>query len=114
MEEYISVYTWKNAVDDGIFINISGITKDLGFETPVAITSNLFYKYFDQDQDECNIIDFLVTIKTAISNNTPEGNIFKTEYSFDKKTSVKVWATIAATSPTDHSLVTTIMLPEDY
>ena len=42
MDNIISVYTRQDAIDDGIFVDVSEMAKEAGIKYPVAITTNLY------------------------------------------------------------------------
>ena len=38
-------YTRQQAIDDGVFIDVSDMAKEAGFSVPVAVTSNLWHRH---------------------------------------------------------------------
>ena len=128
MNDYISVYTRQNAIDDGIFTDVSEVAKFHGFTIPVALTSNLYNShiknYEDQEQTTRNLNAFLAElykkilnafvaeINNEISHLDTNDNMIICTFTFTEPT--KVWAIVEPQSPTDSSLAMNVMLPEDY
>jgi hypothetical protein len=111
-QDYVFVYTRQQAIDDGVFKDVTEVAKKYGFKIPVAITTNLFVTHIEQETDEqtnnvyheisCHKdrdTDSLLAIKI---NPFVNGKVFD------------VWAVVEAQSPTDPSPAINIMLPEDY
>ena len=116
----ISCYTWDNAVDDGLFINITEIAQKNGFNTPVAVTTNLYTQHLKvRDQvnpretneiaTHLNIVNLLRCLYRAIKKNPNTDRLMSFEFR-----SVTMWASIEARSPNNREPVMTILLPEDY
>lgn len=124
MDNLISVYTRQQAIEDGIFVDVSKVAKQNGFLIPVAITTNLFNSHIKQPDDkETSVIlsQFLSYISKVVSRNRGNSliNDFYNFHGPSGKRGVRaevteIWIATEAQSPTDDSLGLTIMLPEDY
>jgi len=122
-KDFISCYTWDDAVADGFFVEVTGLAKQWGFHIPVAITSTLFASYIrvgvegkGEDEQLTNnlIILLLVELRDAIKlSEDGNGSQLAFEVKFDKEP-VKLLATIEGRNPNNREPVMTIMLPEDY
>lgn len=52
--DVVSVYTRKNAIDDGVLIDVSEMAKEAGFKVPVAMTATLWSEcvaWSDEDSE---------------------------------------------------------------
>ena len=123
--EIISVYTRQDAINDGIFIDITETAKEAGIKYPTAVTSNLYHTYINPDpmpsgQDESGRLwDVLWMLVCAIKGmiGKTEGNMTIYPVSFydgQRQREVTIWAVCEPTSPTDPAPAINIMLPEDY
>jgi len=116
----ISVYTRQNAIDDGIFVDVSEVAKSCGFVIPVALTRNLFSTHIEKNityQTSIRLNVFLFIMYREIRKQVDAGhkdNMIEVMMPFDDKIPTKIWAVIEAQSPTDPSPAMNIMLPEDY
>lgn len=115
----ISVYTRQQAIEDGIFIDITEAAKMNGFRIPVAVTTTLFYEHIkknenqDDQETEKNLNDLLQSVYNNILT-APKGEtliMFKSKLNDEL---VDVWAALEAQSPYDHSPALNIMMPSDY
>ena len=125
MEEtnIISCYTRQNAIDDGIFVDVSEVAKEAGFKIPVAITTNLYHTYIKPSEEAKNygqdeqgrLWDVLWLLRVEARKTRDSFLKYKVRFqdSPSKKKDVTVWAVCEATSPTDPSPAINIMLPED-
>lgn len=121
--EIISVYTRQQAIDDGMFVDVSKMAKEAGIKYPVAITSNLFHTYIEPSEEaksygqsvDGRLWDVLFVFRMMAKR--ANGSFIKFTVSFNdgtKKEDVDIWAVCEAQSPTDPSPAINIMLPEDY
>lgn len=117
--EVISIYTRKQAIEDGVFVDVSGYAKKNGFLIPVALTTNLFNTHIRKDTDsETNrrLDIFLFIAHEGIVNHPNRDTESRLElfFKFDGVEMTKVWVTIEAQAPNDPTPAITFMLPEDY
>ena len=116
-DNIISCYTRQDAINDGMFVDVSEVAKEAGVKIPVAITSNLYHSYINPSKmptgqsKEGRLWD-LLNVFAFTARNT-QGSFMEFVVKFSNK-NVKVWAVIEAQSPTDPSPAINIMLPEDY
>lgn len=116
--DIISCYTWDNAIEDGIFIEISEVAKRIGFKFPTAITSNLFYSYIeDGENTNSNLERLLKSLKDYVTNNQVDSYAmfkFARHGNFDiDEDMISIFAVIEGRSPNNPEPIMTIMLPED-
>jgi uncharacterized protein YuzE len=123
--DYIFVYTRQNAIDDGVFIDVTEQAKVIGFKIPVAITTNLFSTYlksYNEDKQKAEqetkkaVNNFLLKVRNLISvhKERESSTLLEIVVPFHSGEQVEVWVAVEAQSPTDPSQAINIMLPEDY
>ena len=123
--DVIYSYSRADAVRDGVLIDITDIAKRFGFKYPVAITSNLYFTYINQNGglnsvnqiDNTRLIDLLTAMYYSIKNCKDSKTNFVTvkitiKPSPNETSEIEVWAHCGPAD--DYRLVITIMLPEDY
>jgi hypothetical protein len=114
--DVIYAYTRQDALNDGVFKDVSKMAKEASIVYPTAVTSNLFHKYISptpmpSGQDEKGRLwDVLWTFKNSVKKSKSNRLTFKVLFSGKL---VELNAVCEATSPTDPSPAITIMLPED-
>ena len=118
-KEYIYTYTRQDAINDGIFVDVSEVAKELGFNIPVAITSNLFNTYIKKETETETNRRLKIFLRITWENISlhPQRDtltLLTTKAYFDDKTPTDVWIALEAQSPTDPSPAINILLPEDY
>lgn len=116
-DQYISVYTRQDAIQDGIFKDISEVANQNGIYLPVAITTNLYNKHIKHGTQAIEYYR-LQDLLSILHDNLPK---FKNDslitFNFiygAKDISVEVLAALEAQSPTDPNLAINLLLPEDY
>jgi len=115
--DIISVYTRQQAIEDGSFIDVTGVAKKNGFTIPIALTTNLFHSHIKSDNDALTnrrLHLFLLILYKKIVESDKSDNMLCTSFDFGDGKQTKVWAVIEPQSPTDPSPAMNIMLPEDY
>ncbi len=119
MDNLIYAYTREDALNDGVFVDVTSTAKEVGFKIPVAITSNLFHTYIKPSnmpvgQDENGRLwDLLWMFYNACKTSSKDNNMVAFKVIFDRK-EVTVWGVIEAQSMTNHDPAINLMLPEDY
>ena len=48
--QIIHAYSRRQAIEDGVLVDVSNTAKEYGFKIPVAITRNLLYSYIDPSE----------------------------------------------------------------
>ena len=115
-DNIIFAYTRQQAIEDGIFVDVSEVARTIGFVIPVALTSSLYYAYIKKqdEQETARRLDaFLLTIYNQIQKRKDD-NFLKAKVRFDKDKETEVWTVVEGISPTDPNPAMNIMLPEDY
>jgi len=121
--EVIYSYTWKDAVRDGMFVDVSEMAKEAGIKYPVAVTRNLHDRHIVPDEEaeswgqsrDGRLWDVLWMFSLAARKG---GGSFMT-YSVvfadrpGMTQTVLLNAVCEAAGPDDPTPVITIMLPED-
>ena len=113
----IFTYTRQQAIEDGIFVDVTEVAEHLGFLIPIALTTNLYHTHIKKDDEaetQKRLTTFLMCLYSEIKHSKEKGNMLCTKIYFDDKTPTDVWAVIEAQSPEDHSPAMNVMLPEDY
>lgn len=115
--DIISCYTWDDAIQDGIFIDVTDSAKILGFKIPVAITLSV-YDLCNVDEDDENtnrsIRRLLMAAYKEIQAFSQDDSMLTFKHGFDVGLVETVWVKIEARSPKNPEPVITIMLPSDY
>ena len=52
MEDFVYTYSRKQAIEDGVLVDITPMAKEAGFKVPVAITSSFYNGYIVPTDDE--------------------------------------------------------------
>jgi hypothetical protein len=118
--EPISVYTRKQAIEDGTLIDISELAKEAGFVYPVAITSGTWAEWIvppegTTDQDEKGRLwDLLNILKWEIKKSKESDRIdFKVLFNQGNK---RVWAefnSIVGPGDEGEPVITVLLKGED-
>jgi len=112
-DEIIFAYTRNDAINDGIFIDITEMAKEAGFKIPVAITSNLYHSHIKTktSDEKGRLWDVLNVLKFHAKSSHESLIQFQVKLG---RSNVKIWAVVEAQSPTDPSPAINLLLPEDY
>ena len=49
--DVVFTYTRKEAIEDGVLVDLTDIAKESGFKVPVAVTDTVFHTYLDPDEE---------------------------------------------------------------
>ena len=115
-DNVISVYTRQQAIEDGIFLDVTEVAKAHGFNIPVAVTRNLYHNHIDDPSimgTRSNLDVIFKALKDAILKQTEPDTMMTFNATFGTKV-VDVWAVIEGTSPDDPTPCMSLMMPEDY
>lgn len=119
-DEMIYCYTRQDAINDGVFQDVTAHAQKVGFRIPVAITTNCYMEHIkneDEHQTEQNINYFLSQVIVALwkEDSMPCTMFYlKIKANESDKENTDIWVAIEAQSPTDHSPAINIMKPQDY
>lgn len=58
--DYVFIYTWDDAITDGVFTDITPIASGVGFHAPMAITSTLLSSVTSDGSDAKNLVDLVI------------------------------------------------------
>lgn len=136
MEEVIFSYTRQDAINDGVFVDVSEVAKRNGFDKPVALTTNLYHTLITRGLTKDGVdyeralgvrLDaFLSKMWKKVEKEIKYKNGLPKEHDslmyfqipkneFDRESDhVDVWIAEEAQGPYDPTLAYNIMLPEDY
>ncbi|OEU71027.1 MAG: hypothetical protein BA863_07725 [Desulfovibrio sp. S3730MH75] len=122
--ELIHAYTRKQALEDGVLIDVTEQAKETGFKVPVAITANLYHQYIEppdgldgEGQSVAGRLHDVLFLTFLAAKDRWDGSMVVIEPLFvmgegARFEKVKCWVVIG---PGDcGEPVLTIMLPEDY
>lgn len=113
-DDIISCYTWDDAINDGIFVEVTEQAKQLGFKFPTAVTSNLFHLHLEhEDKTDMNIQSLLRTLRDYIRNGMADGSYAMFQFDNIQGDTINLMAVIEGRSPENPEPIMTIMLPED-
>jgi hypothetical protein len=111
-------YTWQDAVNDGLFIEITGLAKSWGFKMPVALTQSVYNLCHVEDKGfstDCKITLLLLNLQREIRMKKDDDNRIFFKHNFnDGQGEIDVWASVEGRSMSNPEPVMTILLPEDY
>ena len=65
--EPISVYTWQDAVNDGTFVEVTGIAKNFGYIYPIAFTRT-FYNRFAEGMSNLDSDNRIMSILLRVAS----------------------------------------------
>ncbi len=116
--DLIYSYTRKQAIADGVLIDVTFAAKDLGFKYPVAVTDSVWHRYIMYEdaigQDSMGRLwDLLWMFKVAASQC--KGDLLFFEVSFIMKDGLEEIVKLKALCSAGDNLepVITVMLPEE-
>ena len=111
----VSCYTWDDAVNDGTFVEVTGLALSRGFKIPVALTRSVFELCeTNGERIDDNIARLLVHLHEEIKKQNKDDSMICFKHKFNADEEIDVWATIEGRSPDNPLPVLTIMLPSDY
>lgn len=121
--QIIHAYSRRQAIEDGVLVDVSNTAKEYGFKIPVAITRNLLYSYIDPSE-ACGkvgqslsgrLIDVLTVLYFEARRAKGSRLTFKVAFLMDAETGRSETVNLLAiVGPGDEGEpVLTIMLPED-
>ena len=113
-------YTRKQAIEDGVLIDVSKMASEAGIKHPVAVTYTLWYEYIEPDPDakslgqsiEGRLWDVLWMFRVKAFVSVDSQFQFRVYFIMGKE--VKLVELKAVCGPGDnHEPVITLMLPEE-
>lgn len=121
MSEIIYEYNWDHAVEDGTFVNISGIAKQWGISYPTAITRTIYSIFYQKGNGVNVIIDtwiasLLVRFRNEIQNLPATDEVcdhIEFEFKFGEDDTRVLWATVEGRSSKNPEPVITIYFPSE-
>lgn len=118
----VSSYSRKEAIDDGVLIDITTFASQRGFRLPTAITATLLYRYIEPSEKlkslgqsfEGRLHDLLWMTYVSAKNNKNSDRIYFEVLFLNESGEYDKPTVIAHVGPgDDQEAVMTIMLPED-
>lgn len=121
--EVISVYTRKQAIEDGVLIDVTETAKEAGFRMPVALTSAVWAEFVAvpdgvEAQDEAGRLwDVLTMCRYGIASSKEKGSVirFRLHVRNDNREGEPPLVTLKAICGPDDNAepCITILLPEE-
>ncbi len=117
----ISCYSRKQAIEDGILIDVTITAQEAGFNWPVAITSAVWHRYIVPDEmllnhgqcEQGRLWDVLVALLYAASRKSDTIMYFKIPFlTISRKRIIVTLKAVAGFDDSGNSVIT-IMLPEE-
>jgi len=123
METIISSYTRQDAIEDGMFVDVTETAKEAGIKHDTCVTSNLFNTHIKPSEAQekmgqsiqgrlWDVVWMAACCFRGIIGKV-DGNMAIFPVTFSGKT-VELWAFCEAKGPDDPTPAINIMLPEDY
>lgn len=122
-EDIIYSYTRKDAIDDGVLIDVTETAKEAGFKYPVALTAGVWalienipksYRGMQLLQDvEGRLWDVLWMARVAARRNNGSQFLYDLILYNGRRKMAKLEAVCGPAGPFDPSPVITIMLPSE-
>ena len=115
-------YTRKQAIEDGVLIDVTAQAKEAGFKVPVAIGDNLFHRYVtppfglegEGQSIDGRLYDLFIMTHAAIHCQRGESRLLFCVLFLMKPRRTEKVRVLAVVGPGDEGgLVMTICLPED-
>jgi uncharacterized protein DUF6573 len=120
--DIVFTYTRKEAIDDGVLIDITDQAKESGFKIPVAVTDTLYNKYLNPSEElekcgqslEGRIHDMVYILYLSARKKTVCTVLFKVYFLLKPGNDPEDFYLKAVISPGDEGeAVITIMLPNE-
>jgi uncharacterized protein DUF6573 len=113
--EGLSALAGKEALADGVLIDVTETAKRVGFKVPVALTRAVMVAEAVPDQNSCRLTDILMNCELAISETGGLSSEVLFDYIRDDYPGRVELVTLKAKSGPDHDgqPCITIMLPEE-
>jgi hypothetical protein len=119
--EWVYTYTRKQAIEDGILIDVTTLAKEAGFRWPVAVTTTVYHTYITPSETlqsygqstTGRLWDVLNLLRIEAKKQNGTIVSFKTSFLMNE-THIEEITLKAIAGPGDHGEpVITIMLPEE-
>lgn len=115
--DYVYKYTRKQAIEDGVLVDITAMSREAGFTIPVAMTSTMYHEYMVplvEGQDvEGRIWDVLMVLRTTIKETNHTGNELKFEVIIVDMATKLVEFKAVISGGDSAEPVMTLMMPEE-
>jgi hypothetical protein len=118
--EIIYSYTRKQAIDDGVLIDVTELAKEAGFKCPVAFTSSVYERHVRVpedvvDMDETGRLwDVLWLLRYAAMKSPEKSELLFKLSEREGNNEMEIVTLKAVCGPDDHGEVClTVMLPEE-
>jgi len=119
----ISVYTRKQAIEDGVLVDVSAIAAETGIACPVAITRTVWDRYVVPDAASerlgqslagrlWDVVFLLQQAARRLNSQVPEGNL-RVAFVMGGGQTETVTLKVVAGGGDDGELVLTVIMPEE-
>lgn len=120
--EVIFSYTRKQALEDGVLVDVSQAAKEAGFKIPVAVTDHLYHGYVVPNEGlqgegqsiEGRLHDLFMMTQAAAANRWKDNRVYFDVLFLTKPRTLEKIKCLAIVGPDDEGKpCLTLMLPED-
>ena len=120
--DIVFTYTRKEAIEDGVLVDLSDMAKESGFKVPVAVTDSVFHTYLNPREElkeygqslEGRILDMLFILYLSARKNAESTVFFKVNFLQKEGYEPEEVTLKSVIGPGDNGeAVITIMLPSE-
>lgn len=117
--DVIYTYTRRQAIEDGVLIDVSNLARQAGYKWPVALTSTLYNTYIkpkknlDGQSDIGRLWDVLNVLRLKAQNSSGSVVLFKVSFLMEIDSLEEIKLKAIAGPGDEGETVITIMTPEE-
>ena len=113
-QQIISSYSRKQALEDGVLIDVSDMARQAGIVYPLAVTHNLWESYLNQLDPWSRLWEVLWIFRLKVLSQDTDAVSFNVSFSMPDNAHELVELMAICGPGDDLEPVITIMLPQDY
>ena len=119
--QWIYTYTRRQAIEDGVLIDVSNLARQAGYKWPVALTSNLYHTYINPTEnlkpygqsDIGRLWDVLNVLRVKAQNSSGTTVLFQVSFLMEIDRMEEITLKAIAGPGDEGEPVITIMTPEE-
>ena len=119
--DVIYTYTRRQAIEDGVLIEVSNLARQAGYKWPVALTSNLYHTYINPTEnlkpygqsDIGRLWDVLNVLRVKAQNSSGTTVLFQVSFLMEIDRMEEITLKAIAGPGDEGEPVITIMTPEE-
>jgi len=119
--QWIYTYTRRQAIEDGVLIDVSNLARKAGYKWPVALTSHLYHTYIKPEKnlkpygqsDIGRLWDVLNVLRLKAQNSSGTIVLFKVSFLMEIDRMEEITLKAIAGPGDEGEPVITIMTPEE-